>query len=276
MPADADVVASRSAAPILAMFASLAGFVGAGRKLTQTGNLTLADARVLVDLLGTGDVMDQRIGERTFKTKSSAELPRLRQVFAWARKAGVVRVAKGRVLATKKAAKLVRDPVAAFENAVKALVAIGPLASRRDENGWLAWPEVDDLIDEAVPLLLIEAYVLQEPVPLMSLTGTATRAVLDGFEFRTLADDEVERRVGHDVADVARALDAAGVLTLHPADVDGDLSVELTPAGQRAVRQMVTDLGIEAPVAGRLAAGTAAELLAEIELLRAEIETSLR
>ncbi len=267
LPDDAEYAASAAQAPILRSFARLAEFVGDGRKLTQRGQLTLADARVLVELLETGDVMDPVFGDRTFKTVSSADLPGLRQILAWARKAGVVRVAKGRVMATKKAAQLARDPVAAFENAVKALVAIGPLASQRDENGWLAWPEVVDLLDEAVPLLLIGAYVLQEPVPLTSLVDMATDGVLDALEFRFLPDDQVERRIGHDVADIARALDAAGVLTIHPADVDVELRVELTPAGQRAVRQMVTDLGIDAPVAGRLAAGTAAELLAEADRL---------
>ncbi|MEJ7766141.1 MAG: hypothetical protein WKF86_11660, partial [Acidimicrobiales bacterium] len=265
LPDDAAYAASAAKAPILKSFTRLVDFVGDGRKLTQRGQITLADARVLVELLKTGDVMDPVFGDRTFKTVSSADLPGLRQVFTWARKAGVVRVAKGRVMATKKAAQL--DPVTAFENAVKSLVAIGPLASQRDENGWLAWPEVVDVLDEAVPLLLIEPYVLQEPVPLAALADIATDAVLDAFEFRSAADDEVERRVGYDVADIARALVAAGVLTVHPTDVDGELLVELTPAGQRAVRQMATDLGIEAPVAGRLAAGTAAELLAEADHL---------
>ena len=270
LPDDAEYAASAAESPILKTFAGLAKFVGDGRKLTQTGQLTLADARVLVELLETGDVMDPDFGDRVFKTVSSAELPGLRQIFAWTRKAGIVRVAKGRVMATKKAAQLASDPVTAFENAVEALSAIGPLASQRDEKGWLAWPEVVDRLDEAVPLLLIEAYVLQEPVPLASLVGTATKAVLDTFEFLSLPDDRVERRVGYDVADLARTLTAAGVLTLHPTDVEGELLVELTAAGQRAVRQMVTALGIEAPVAGRLAAGTATELLAEADRLGLE------
>jgi len=52
-------------------------WVGAGRKLTATGALTLADARILVDRLGTGDVIDPAIGDQVFRTKSSAELPSL-------------------------------------------------------------------------------------------------------------------------------------------------------------------------------------------------------
>src|SRR6185312_14895604 len=48
---------------------ALVGWVGVGRKLTQTGRVTLADARALVEVLDTGDRMDPVIGDRTFKTK---------------------------------------------------------------------------------------------------------------------------------------------------------------------------------------------------------------
>jgi hypothetical protein len=44
----------------------VAGSARAGRKLTQTGRLTMADARRLVERLGTGDVIDPVIGDRTF------------------------------------------------------------------------------------------------------------------------------------------------------------------------------------------------------------------
>jgi hypothetical protein len=46
-------------------------WVGAGRKLTQTGRITLADARMLVEALGTDDVIDPTIGDRVFRTTSS-------------------------------------------------------------------------------------------------------------------------------------------------------------------------------------------------------------
>ena len=53
---------------------ALVGWLGAGRRLTQTGRVTLADARALLEVLDTGDRMDPMIGDRTFKTKSSEEL----------------------------------------------------------------------------------------------------------------------------------------------------------------------------------------------------------
>jgi hypothetical protein len=57
-------------------------WVGAGRKLTQTGQVTMADARHLVGLLASGDEVDPVIGGRVFRTRSSAELPGLAVVVA--------------------------------------------------------------------------------------------------------------------------------------------------------------------------------------------------
>jgi hypothetical protein len=63
------------------------GRVGTGRKLTQTGRITLADARELVRLLGTGDVIDPKIGDRVFRTTSSEELPGITTVVSGPRRA---------------------------------------------------------------------------------------------------------------------------------------------------------------------------------------------
>jgi hypothetical protein len=54
LPDDDAVLTSAGHAPVLAMFRGLAGYVGSGRKLTQKGNLALADAKALVNLLGCG------------------------------------------------------------------------------------------------------------------------------------------------------------------------------------------------------------------------------
>lgn len=247
LPGDAEVAASQAAAPILETFVRFASFVGAGRKLTQTGNLTLADARALVDLLGTGDAIDERIGDRTFKTRSAAELPRLGQIVAWARKAGVVRVAHGRVIATKAGLAMAGDPAAFFDRAVDALLAIGPLTSQRDPNRWLAWPEVNELLDRFALHLLAGPYVAQRPVPIGDLASVAAGAVLDVFEFASLGDDDVARRVGNDVVDVIDALELAGMvrrsgITEEPATkVIGRLRqggcVELTAAGMATTQR---------------------------------------
>jgi hypothetical protein len=232
---------------------------------------------VLVERLGTDDAIDQRIGERRFKTRSSAELPRLRLVFAWARKAGIVRVVRGRVVATKAGLGLARDPARWFDRTVDALFAIGPLASQRDPNGWLAWPEVNELLDRFVVHLLAGPFVAQRPVPLDDLAAVATSAVLDVFRFPNLDDDRVGRLIANDVTDIVDVLELAGIL--HRRDVadpsDAELaagrrrqggSVELTPAGVATTRRLLVAQGYDAPTAGRFSDATAAELLAGTDL----------
>ena len=271
LPDDAEVTASKEAAPILAKFAAFAAYVGAGRKLTQTGNLTLADARALVDLLDTGDAMDEQIGDQTFKTQSSAELPRLRLIFAWARKAGVVRVAHGRVITTKRGAALDTNRARCFDGAVDALLAIGPLAAQRDPDGWLAWPDVNDLLDRFVVHLLTGPYVTQRPMPVDALISVAAEAVLDAFEFTSLDDEQVARHVGTDVVDIMDALALAGIL--RRADIpelpDGESpagrrrhggTVELTAAGIATIHRLLIGSGYDVPTAGRFAQSTATEL----------------
>lgn len=288
MPDDAEITASKSTAPILAMFAAFAEFVGPGRKLTQTGNLTLADARALVDLLRTGDTMDTQIGDRTFKTQSSAELPRLRQVFAWAKHAGVVRLSHGRLIATKRGLALGRDPAAFFEREVDAVVAIGPLASQRDPGAWLAWPDVDELLDRFVVHLLTAPYAAHRPVPIEDMAEVAAEAVLDAFEFPSLEEDRVVLHVGVDVIDMIDTLELAGMVRRVDIPDAGDAaipaghrrhggSVELTPAGVATTRRLLVDAGYDAPTAGRFAEASAVELfmgtdLEDFPVLLGEIE----
>ncbi len=101
------VVASRSR-PVEQVRAFL-GWVGEGRALTQTGRVRLADLRELVGLLDTGDLPDQR--EAWSRISSSAELPGLTTVVAWAKESRLVRVSKGRLVPVKKNAVLLDRPL---------------------------------------------------------------------------------------------------------------------------------------------------------------------
>ena len=196
VPGDDEVAASREAAPILAMFRDFAAYMGTGRKLTQKGNLTLADARALVDLLGTGDLMERTIRDHTFRTTSSDNLYHLRQMFAWAKKAGVVRVVHGKVVATKQGLGLADGLAGSFDRAVDALMAIGPLSSQRFPDNWFAWPEVDHVLDNLSAHLLIAPYGAQSAFPLEDIAATATGVVLDAFSFQ-MDDDRVAQTGGH-------------------------------------------------------------------------------
>lgn len=287
-PDDAEVAASRASAPILAKFAALATFAGAGRKLTQKGNFTLADARALVDLLDTGDVMDPNFGSRTFRTTTAADLRGLSQIFRWARKAGVVRVAHGRVHATKKGLAMAKDPAAFFDKAVDALLSVGPLGSQRDPDGWLAWPEVTDLLDHLSVGLLVGPYAGQRPFPIDDLCAQAADAVLGAFQFNRLSDDDVARWVTNDVTDIIEAFELAGIVrrldAVAPDDDDVIISrrrhggtVELTAAGVVTARRLLMEAGYEVPETGRFTDATATELLIgtdgdDFPVLAAELE----
>ncbi|MGB3442323.1 MAG: plasmid pRiA4b ORF-3 family protein [Actinophytocola sp.] len=83
--------------------------VGTGRKLTQTGRITLTDARALVESLGTGDVLDPAIGDRVYRTNSSQELHNLTLLVEWAKAARLVRRTGNRLVAVKKNAALLDD-----------------------------------------------------------------------------------------------------------------------------------------------------------------------
>ncbi len=110
-------------------------WVGAGRKLTQTGQLTMADARHLVALLETGDEIDPVIGDRVFRAHSSADLTGLAVVVAWAKAAGLLRIVRGRLVPVKKNLRLLDQPTALWAAAFAAFDQLGPAICR---SGWFA------------------------------------------------------------------------------------------------------------------------------------------
>jgi Plasmid pRiA4b ORF-3-like protein len=110
-PSDEWLAATAAAAKPLRRLQALTNWLGPGRKLTQTGRITLADARELVVLLGTRDVIDPKIGDRVFRTKSSEELPGITTVVEWAKASGLVRVTSGRLVPVKRNAGLLDRPL---------------------------------------------------------------------------------------------------------------------------------------------------------------------
>jgi hypothetical protein len=158
--APADVAASAEHTEVLARFEILTAFFGNGRKLTQTGRPTLADAKALVARLGTEDHVDETIGDRTFKTRSAAALPELAFMIRWAVSAGALRKEHGKLRATAAWLKLDGRPVAQWMKAADALTSLGPLAGFRADN---RYRDPDELLDELAPEIL---HMLQgRPMP---------------------------------------------------------------------------------------------------------------
>ena len=126
-PSHEQVEASLQRAPILRRFRRLVEFLGDGRAVTTAGTVVLDDARALVPLLGTTDVIDPRLGDEVLPTRSAESLPDLHATISLAKRTGVVRIHRGRLVSTKKGRAVDRhadDPVFAAAHAV---VGIGPL-----------------------------------------------------------------------------------------------------------------------------------------------------
>jgi hypothetical protein len=161
--ASQEVISSAESAMSLARFALLAGFYGHGRKLTQTGQPTLADAKELVSLMETGDRFDVTIGDRTYKTKSAAELPELGFTIRWALSAGALRKEHGKLRATAAWAKLEDKPLQRWVKAADALSSLGPLAGFHATNRYRGRHEIlDELTPEVLHMLCRRAMAFDE------------------------------------------------------------------------------------------------------------------
>lgn len=106
-----DLETAAAQAPLAHKIRSFAAWAGPGRKLTQTGKITLSDARHLVEFLQTGDTIDPAIGDRVFRTTSSTELGGLTRIAEWAKGARLVRVTGKRLVQVKKNTALLDRPL---------------------------------------------------------------------------------------------------------------------------------------------------------------------
>lgn len=108
-------------------------WVGTGRKLTQAGRLTLADARTLIGLLNTADEFDPLIGSQVFRTKSSEELREVNAVVEWAKAARLVRVTGGKLIPVKKSTILLDRPLPLWQRMFEVFGRLGPAIC---PSGW--------------------------------------------------------------------------------------------------------------------------------------------
>lgn len=134
LPDEETLRSSALDSPALQAFVQLADYFAApGRPLTKSGNLKLADARALVDLLGTGDVFrEPGTDDWRRSTRSASQLPTLDHWKWWASEVGVLRQRQGRLVAVEAWRKRVRkDPLSEVLRALDLLADAGPLRSYR-------------------------------------------------------------------------------------------------------------------------------------------------
>lgn len=253
----------------------LAEFVGRGRPLTQRGNLKLADAKALVDVLETHDRVDETIGDRTFKTQSATDLTGVDLTFRLACAAGVLAVDRSKVrpgpcveLATGDS-----DPLELVEALLWALLDdVGPLRHRwrRDTFGW-GWYAED--VDAALSAVMLDLYRAGAPAGIEDLGDEMWDVLLDSYVLDGVDEHKLDHHhdlVRHAVRHAFERLEELGVVTVtgveeRPSPL-GTVTerfggvVGLTPLGLWALQRMASPL-TDAPVAGALAEHDAAALL---------------
>src|SRR6266705_2003450 len=216
-----DLEAAAEHAVLTGQVRSLVAWVGSGRKLTQTGRIGLADARHLVEVLGTGDTIDPKIGDRVFKSKSSEELAHLTRIVEWAKAARLVRVSGTRLVPVKKNATLPGRPLDLVMATLEAYPKLGrSLFPRGAYRQSLVGDQFRDVSAALVTTMLAPA----GPCPLSLLRASASdmiagRYVLDGLSEQQL--NFLRRTVN---TAVVAALAALGVATLDEARDTAELT----------------------------------------------------
>jgi hypothetical protein len=231
-----DLAESAADAALVGQIRAFAGWLGQGRKLTQKGRITLADARELVALLETGDEIDPKIGDRVFKTKSSEELRGLNVVVEWAKAARLVRASGGRLVPVKKNAPLLERPVELFVALLEVFGKIGPALL---PSGWAETLLRREFADVA-PVMLKVLYA-RGSVPLGGLYELAWKMAAAPYVLDKATDQQLthwRRANDRDVEIAMEGLERLGVVTL------GERTVKPTALGRYGLGRL---RGVPAP-----------------------------
>lgn len=196
-----------------------------GRPVTATGRLRMADARELVDALGTGDKSDG--------VRSSADLPRLGLLVEWAKRARLVRVVQGRLYAVTRARPLLADPLQLWLRAFDAGFELrrALLGAR---SGWGVESMLFDVYEDVLGDLLNTLYSLPYPMPWPRLRDTVHLAYRASFQLDGGSDLQHRMRFEHadrDLRTVLDLLDDLGAIErdrgmADPVFLDPDLSAD--------------------------------------------------
>ena len=158
LPGEDELRAQAALSPLVRQLAGLAAWVGPeGRELTKLGRLRLSDARELVHLLETGD--------RPGSPRTSAELPRLNLLFAWAKRARLVRTAKGRLCQVAKARPLLQDPLALWLRAFETLFELREPLLGGPPDTYTPTSMLYAAYEDVLPDVLNTLYSLPFPMP---------------------------------------------------------------------------------------------------------------
>ncbi|MEU9111202.1 hypothetical protein AB0D04_05205 [Streptomyces sp. NPDC048483] len=200
LPPSDELRRQAEASTVVAQLCGLAEWAGrGGRAVTAAGRLRMGDARELVDVLGTGD--------NTEGVRSSADLPRLGLLVEWAKKARLVRVAKGRLYAVAKARPVLADPLQLWLRAFDACfelrqALIGARSGRHIES--MLFDVYEDVMEDVLNTL----YSLPHPMPWPRLRDSVHLAYRARFRLEGGSDIQHRMWFEHADRDLRAVLDA--------------------------------------------------------------------
>lgn len=268
LPDEATLAAAAQATPLARQLAAFVDWVGKGRTLTQAGNLRVADGKALVEVLGTGDAVDPRIGDHARATRSATDLGGVDLVFRVALQAGLARRQRGRLATTRRGRQAARDPLETWQAAATALLDLGVLTWR--DNQWRPWWSEE--LDSGVGELLFTLYLAGE-VEVADLAASAVKGIGEQYDVDGLAEAQREflsAGITSSVAALVDRLEWLGLLAWRDAEVVDVTGVParrggraaLTPLGEWFARPLAADRGYDTPTADDWADADATELLA--------------
>ncbi|MHA5050335.1 hypothetical protein [Streptomyces sp. SD15] len=199
LPPDGELRRRAEASSVAAQLRGLTEWAGRdGRAVTAAGRLRMADARELVDVLGTGDKAEA--------VRSSADLPRLGLLVEWAKKARLVRVAKGRLYAVAKARPLLDDPLQLWLRAFDACFELRQ-ALIGARSGWHVESMLFDVYEDVLEDVLNTLYSLPYPMPWPRLRDSVQLGYRAQFQLDGGSDAAHRMWFEHADRDLRAALD---------------------------------------------------------------------
>lgn len=250
---------------------ALVRYVGAGRTVTDRGNLKLADGKELVAVLDTDDRFDEQIGDKLFKTKSSEELNDVDWTFRIALETLMLET-EGTKLLPGANAEWVDTPLDAVYGAFLVMLKrIGPTQHRyrKDHYGWGWYAEE---LDAQLSPLLLELYRHRDPREVDELAETMWNVLQDEYDLSDVPADKlahhrslVENALRHaldrlEELGIVEILDEVRTAGKYGGVERSGGMVQLAPLGLWALQRMASRL-TDAPIVGALRELSAAELL---------------
>jgi hypothetical protein len=262
LPPAAAMLAAADSSIALSRLRAFTRWVRAGRSLTRDGRLLLGDARAVAEALDLDHFSRDR-------ARTGDDLPEIALLMAWARQARFVRVVHGRLVQVKSSAPLLSRPIEMWRRAFE---AIGGIGEHFGGSNVFGAPSLFGMsLGEAYPILLQLLYAAGgDPVPVERFHRAAREVVNDrmGCVVDDLAGDVEQRLWRRDVTALLDALELLGavhleesldgeeheaLVTLAGRDDPDPTLVGLTPLGLWAVREMLVDAGVHAPLVGEFA-----------------------